>query len=74
MSKIIEFPTPIALPKIEVVRTDAFHVANNKLSEFISTLPLTTEENDALIALIVEQVKEAEQGAFLDGFNFGKQV
>ena len=52
-------------------RTAEFFLSAQQLSEFIHNLPLDQSDNDRLIALMVEQVQQAEKGAFEHGFRFG---
>ncbi len=40
-------------------------------SEFINSLPLTTDDNDRLVFLLLKQTQEAEKGAFEQGFRVG---
>ncbi|MGN0641249.1 MAG: hypothetical protein ACI4JT_09915 [Oscillospiraceae bacterium] len=37
------------------------------LTDYIHTLPLTAEQNNELVRLILEHVTEAEKGAFVGG-------
>ena len=71
MNKVKAFPTTATKELVEIEQTEDFYAAAKTLSEFIKTLPLGTEDNDRLIALMVEQVRAAEQGAFLYGFKLG---
>ena len=38
----------------------------------MKALPLTTEQNDRLVALMVEHVGQARQDAFMQGFQMGQ--
>ncbi len=69
MGKVIEFPN--VEPAIEIERTDEFKSAAMELSHFIKALPLTHEDNDRLISLIIAQVNQAERDAFKQGFISG---
>lgn len=70
MAEIIQFPNLDDIA-IEIERTDEFIKAAKDLGDYISLLPLNHEQNDELIRLMIEQVKIAEQGAFLQGFKMG---
>lgn len=54
-------------------RTDIFYSTARELSDFIAALPISREENDRLIALIIQQVQDGEQGAFAQGLRIGKE-
>lgn len=56
---------------IVIDRTPDFFLSAQQLSEFIHNLPLDQSVNDRLIALMVEQVQQAEKGAFDHGFRLG---
>lgn len=47
--------------------------AAHELSNYIKELPLTAEQNNALISMMVKQVQEAERGAFVHGFKWGME-
>ena len=51
-----------------------FVAATEAVSEFLRNLPLTADQNDTLIALLVENMAEAERGAFLYGFDLGMRA
>jgi hypothetical protein len=55
---------------VEIMRTNEFEAAAQKLSEIIS-LPLSHSDNGRLIAAILEQIDAAERGAFLQAFDMG---
>lgn len=57
---------------IEIERDEAFQKAARELSDYIWSLPLTAEQNDRLVSLIVRQVQVAEKGGFIQGFTFGQ--
>lgn len=61
------------IPSIVVKRTGEFYQAAKELSEFIHSLPLSAENNNRLIDLMVDQVCEAERGAFVQGFRMGRE-
>lgn len=52
---------------------DMMSLLSRELSDFIAALPLSREENDRLIALIIQQVQDGEQGAFAQGLRIGIQ-
>ena len=52
---------------VQIVRSEEFLGKARELSNYISALPLTKEENDKLVALMVEQVCMTEMGAFKEG-------
>lgn len=58
---------------LKVERTEAFFGIARKLSDYIRNLPLSVEQNDQLIKLMVDQVCEAENGAFRQGLKMGKE-
>ncbi len=53
---------------IEVERSEEFIKFAINLGDFISALPLSVQQNDDLINLIVGHVTEAEHSAFIQGF------
>ena len=56
---------------IAIERTPDFFQVAQQLSEFIHGLPLDQPTNDRLVALMVDQVQQAERGAFAHGFCMG---
>ena len=70
MGDVINFPD-LDNVFIEIKRTEAFIQTANELSAFLKALPLSHEDNNRLVALIVQNVREAEKGAFLQGFSMG---
>ncbi|WP_223556031.1 hypothetical protein [Lysinibacillus sphaericus] len=70
MGDVINFPD-LENVCIQIERTEAFIQTANELSAFLKALPLDHEENDKLVELMVKHVKEAETGAFLQGFSMG---
>lgn len=56
---------------IAIERTPDFFQVAQQLSEFIHGLPLDQPTNDRLVALVVDQVQQAESGAFAHGFRMG---
>lgn len=61
------------IPAIPIERGEEFYQAAKGLSEFIHALPLSAENNNRLIDLMVDQVCEAERGAFVQGFRMGRE-
>lgn len=58
---------------IQIERTAEMTTAARELSDCIKGLPLTAEQNNTLVSLIVKQVQEAERGAFVQGFKWGRE-
>lgn len=56
---------------IQIRRTEEFITTAQAVSDFLKDLPLTREQNDRLISLMVEHVRAAEQGGFRDGVRYG---
>ena len=75
MGKIIDFGQfrNEQEPALAVERTENFYSTARELSDFIAALPISREENDRLIALIIQQVQDGEQGAFAQGLRIGKE-
>lgn len=61
-------------PALAVERTEGFYSTARELSDFIAALPISRGENDRLIALIIQQVQDGEQGAFAQGLRIGKEL
>ena len=75
MGKIIDFGQlrNEQKPALAVERTESFYSTARELSDFIAALPISREKNDRLIALIIQQVQDGEQGAFAQGLRIGKE-
>lgn len=75
MSNIIDFGKLRSEqePALTVERTESFYSTARELSDFIAALPINREENDRLIALIIRQVQDGEQGAFAQGLRIGRE-
>ena len=58
---------------IQIERTAEMTTVARELSDYIKSLPLTAEQNNTLVPLIVKQVQEAERGAFVQGFKWGME-
>lgn len=59
---------------IRIDRTPEFNAVARKLSDFIKSLPLSTDQNDRLVWLMIDQVEQAERDAFKQGFLMGVKV
>lgn len=57
--------------EITIERTPDFFQTARQLSDCIKALPLDQPANDRLIALMIDQVQQAEKGAFAHGFRMG---
>lgn len=44
-----------------------------KLSDYIKSLPLTPEQNNSLLPLILDHVEEAQRCVFAQGFRMGRE-
>lgn len=75
MKDNIEFETTHGIEgaAIAIERTPDFFQVVQQLSEFIHGLSLDQHTNDRLIALMVNQVHQAEKGAFAHGFRMGME-
>lgn len=75
MKETTEFETVnnIEEAAIAVERTPDFFQVAEQLSEFICGLRLDQPTNDRLVALMVDQVQQAEKGAFAHGFRMGME-
>lgn len=60
------------MPVPQKERTEKFFQTARQLSDFIKGLPLDQPTNDRLVKLMIEQVEEAEHGAFIQGFKMGR--
>lgn len=69
-NNIIKFPKQEDLT-IEFERTEDYYKAADELSEYIADLSLNNDDSDKLIVLIMEQAKQAAQGALIQGFELG---
>lgn len=56
---------------IEITKSEEFLEHSKKVSEFIKKLPLSTEENDNLLKLLIENLDIAKKDAFNQGFDVG---
>ena len=72
---IIPYPSDVEEEYyIQIERTEEFLEAANKLSEYISNLPLSHTQNDTLVQLAVEQTQAAERSAFRFGLDMGVKI
>lgn len=55
-------------------RQDAFFEVAQELSNYIKELPLTNEQNDKLVRLMVKQAQEAEHSGYLFGVRTGAKM
>lgn len=51
---------------------EMFLKSAKEVSEYLKALPLTKEQNDTLVALMLEHVGQARQDAFMQGFQMGQ--
>ena len=58
---------------IQIDRTEQMITAAHELSDYIAGLPLTVDQNNALVSMMIKQVQEAERGAFVQGFKWGME-
>ncbi len=58
---VLEWPEPL-------------HRQARELSEYIKALPLTVEQNDKLVHMLLQHVRECESNAFHLGIRFGKTI
>ncbi len=58
---------------IAIERTPDFFQVARQLSEYIHSLSLDQPTNDQLVALMVDQVQQAERGPFAHGFRMGME-
>ena len=70
MSKVL----PMNQGAIEIEQSQEFAQIAKELGAHIKSLNLLAEDNDKLVYLMVEQVREAEATAFRQGFRLGVDV
>lgn len=70
MSKVL----PMNQGTIEIERSREFVQIAKELGDHIKRLNLPAEDNDSLVCLMVDQVREAEVTAFRQGFRLGVDV
>ena len=58
-------------PVLEIERTPEFYEVATALSDYVNALNLDAGRNNELVRLMLDQVKEAEMGAFSHGFRLG---
>ena len=58
-------------PTLERERTPEFYEAAKALSDYVNALNLDAGRHNELVRLMLDQVKEAEMGAFSHGFRLG---
>jgi len=59
---------------IEVRRTPEFTAIAHRVSGHLNSLPLTSEQHNRLVDLVVEQITEAETAALQQGIHLGIQI
>lgn len=74
MGSVVSFCNEKPEHEIKPQRSDRFFEIANDLSAFIESLPLNQSDNDKLIHLVTDNIKEAEHTAFLCGFDLGIKV
>lgn len=60
--------------EIAIARTPDFFRTAKALGEYIKALPLTTEQNDTLVALAVAHVNAAEKSGCTYGLELGAKI
>lgn len=70
MSKVL----PMNQGTIEIERSQEFVQISKELGDHIKSLNLSAADNDRLVYLMVDQVREAEVTAFRQGFRLGVDV
>lgn len=58
---------------VETEKTDKYYQTAKELSDYLLSLPLSHEDNEHVIDLIVKHVHEAERSGYLNGFKMGKE-
>lgn len=75
MGKVIDFPLiDMVRVYIKIKHTEDFLELAKNLREFIKGLPISNEDNDKLIKLILVQIQQAEKDSFLQGFEMGLEL
>lgn len=59
---------------IQIERTEEFLEAAKKVSEYIHSLPLSHEQNDTLVQMLLDQTQAAERSAFRFGLDMGIKI
>ena len=59
---------------IQIKRSQEFKDEAQKLSDFVKDLPLSSAENEKLVALMVNQVLVAEKNAFMQGASMALDI
>jgi hypothetical protein len=76
MNNAIKFPENENTEDMAIIISDRkrpeFIAATQAVSDYLKTLPLTIEQNNALIELIIANMTEAEHGAFGVGVALGR--
>ena len=72
-NNITEFPF-LKGKEVEAQRTGEFYRIAWRMSKFMDELALPKELHDHLVELMIDQVLEAEHGAFSQGFLMGLET
>lgn len=59
---------------IQIERSPDFTTIAHEVSAHMSALPLTNEQNNRLVELVIKQINEAETTAFRQGFDMGVEL
>ncbi|MDI3537776.1 MAG: hypothetical protein PWP30_2258 [Eubacteriaceae bacterium] len=66
--------TPESAVDVSARRSEEFNRRSQTLSKFIEELPISPDQNDKLIALIVNQIGTGEVDAFKYGVEMGLNI
>lgn len=73
MGEIVNFPNHDKA-SIEIIKSDSYMELVVEMSDFIQKLPLSTDDNDKLVNLILEQTRQAQLDAFRQGIQVGLDI
>lgn len=73
MDKVINLEE-LATKPIVIERTEDFYKSTNAVSEYLRILPLSTEQNNKLLNLMVEHTKAAERSGFVYGLKLAVAI
>ena len=59
---------------VEIERTEEFYETAKDMSEYLNSLPLSHEQSDILIGLILKHVNSAEVSGFKFGVKLSKDI
>ena len=72
MGKVIDFPLKdMVRVYITIKHTEDFLELAKDLRELVKGLPISNDDNEKLIKLMLEQIQQAEKDSFLQGFEMG---